>query len=80
MSPPLTLDIARLHQRVADEMEIYDDKAMRELLAEARIVRFQQGATGAGISLSQMTFATAHHQVQLALSERRDTKQAADCS
>jgi len=68
---------SELQDRVALEVMQYDEHQTRTRHAAARILRFQRGMTGAGITLSQPSKPSdpRYGADSASLSERRDTQE-----
>ncbi len=68
---------SKLQDRVALEVMQYEEHQTRERHAAARILRFQSGITGAGITLSQPSKPSdpRYGADSASLSERRDTQE-----
>lgn len=66
-----------LRERVDRETTREEEHITRESHAQARILRFQRGVTGAGITLSQPSKPSdpEHGRDSASLSERRDTQE-----
>jgi hypothetical protein len=69
--------ISELQDRVDRETTREEEHITRESHAQARISRFQQSVTGAGITLSQPSKPSdpKHGEDSASLSERRDTQE-----
>ena len=71
------ISVREVRLRVAGEAASHEEQLTRERHADYQIRQFQQGVSGAGVTLSRIAGTAAnkgHHSISAFLSERRDTQ------